>query len=777
MGESDSRRRRGQLLRSPARCLLGVEGALQKKRQVRGIYWERLFEERRQEVEFLLHFKMEPSPFNRRQWASHSLRITAKELSLVNTNKSSALMERFSKYQKAAEEATAEKKRSNTENLPPHFKRGTLSVLKKKWENPLPGTEPGKETLRSSCTEVRQKAVSPSGGTESGDTDKISGTGPRSRLRSSSGVIGQFRYPTVDSGEANAHSAGSGKMENCLRESRQEVGKPEANENSDSSGKIEKCSIPLSRLKMMFERGTTSQTKVSHDQGRSAGGRRISENSFSSEDLDFSSGERSHNVSGHLQISSPASSPEKSESKRNQEIPRLSETSVKDRLAKYQAAVSKQGSSSSHVISTAESFSPSLCEDGTDVEVSRSAYVKQQSPDCRASSQTDSSPPKSLKKFQLPAKETCVACKKTVYPMERLFANQQVYHISCFRCSYCNSKLTLGTYASLHGNAYCKPHFNQLFKSKGNYDEGFGHKPHKELWTSKTENEDLQEKPAYIGNSVEDPQSPGVEDAPIAKVGILAASMEAKAAGVLEKEERPTETKKLKIAWPPPSEHGSQGTVLEEGIKVLKPKWPPEDEVTKPDHQEDVDQDLKKLRRTSSLKERSRPFTVAASFRTLSVKSHRTENVSPAKTERLVIRQDEEPMKEPVVESKPVPQSNVAEHSGALNAAEEEKRLNEEKREASSRGDLIENGQRRGSTDDEEENAAKAVGSLDKEALFPPSPVHSALKSTTGKELSISPNCKSQDIGFFEDEGLEELTVEEQIKRNRYYGEEDDDDE
>ncbi|NXF85434.1 LIMA1 protein, partial [Eubucco bourcierii] len=82
-------------------------------------------------------------------------------------------------------------------------------------------------------------------------------------------------------------------------------------------------------------------------------------------------------------------------------------------------------------------------------------------------------------------KETCVGCQKTVYPMERLFANKQVFHISCFRCSYCNSKLSLGTYASLRGSIYCKPHFNQLFKSKGNYDEGFGHKQHKELWAGK----------------------------------------------------------------------------------------------------------------------------------------------------------------------------------------------------------------------------------------------------------------------------------------------------
>jgi hypothetical protein len=26
----------------------------------------------------------------------------------------------------------------------------------------------------------------------------------------------------------------------------------------------------------------------------------------------------------------------------------------------------------------------------------------------------------------------------------------------------------------MEGKTYCKPHFKQLFKSKGNYDEGFG---------------------------------------------------------------------------------------------------------------------------------------------------------------------------------------------------------------------------------------------------------------------------------------------------------------
>ncbi|XP_024090128.1 LIM domain-containing protein 2 isoform X2 [Pongo abelii] len=91
------------------------------------------------------------------------------------------------------------------------------------------------------------------------------------------------------------------------------------------------------------------------------------------------------------------------------------------------------------------------------------------------------------KSFSLRAqvKETCAACQKTVYPMERLVADKLIFHNSCFCCKHCHTKLSLGSYAALHGEFYCKPHFQQLFKSKGNYDEGFGRKQHKELWAHK----------------------------------------------------------------------------------------------------------------------------------------------------------------------------------------------------------------------------------------------------------------------------------------------------
>ncbi|XP_050770057.1 LIM domain and actin-binding protein 1 isoform X8 [Gymnogyps californianus] len=668
---------------------------------------------------------MEPSPFNRRQWTSQSLKITAKELSLVNKNKSSALVERFSKYQKAAEEATAEKKKS--------------------------------------C-------------------------------------------PGGDSRKFESHSPESGKMENCLRESR-EVEKPEASENTDSSGKIEKYSVPLNKLKMMFEKGEATQTKVPRDQRKTAVGRRISENSLSSEDFDAGQGEKSHSTS------------DKTETKKSLEMPRLTETSIKDRLAKYQAAVSKQGSSTGLItmneIQASESelknykseqkenMPPSLedsisCQDGekvsvgenslsfhsglledvgqnleSETEVQKPVSTKQQNFGSKPVGQTDASLPKAVKKFQLPMKETCVGCQKTVYPMERLFANQQVFHISCFRCSYCNSKLSLGTYASLRGNIYCKPHFNQLFKSKGNYDEGFGHKQHKELWAGKTECEESLEKTAHGVNATESPQSPGVEDAPIAKVGVLAASMEAKASALPEREERPAETKKLRIAWPPPSDQSIQGSALDEGIKVFKPKWPPEEEISKPDVLEDVDLDLKKLRRSSSLKERSRPFTVAASFRTVSVKGHKTENSpSPSKAERDILKRSEELEREVVADKK---QKEKKVENRNIRSAEEKNV--EEERELSGiktvEHNFVENGQVNAETD-EDEPAMEEQEIPNEEFLEPNSPKHSSLANVlTAKESSPNQNRKSQDVGFWEGEDMEDLSVEEQIKRNRYYEEDD----
>nr|XP_055150867.1 LIM domain and actin-binding protein 1 isoform X5 [Symphalangus syndactylus] len=740
---------------------------------------------------------MESTPFNRRQWTSLSLRVTAKELSLVNKNKSSAIVEIFSKYQKAAEETNMEKKRSNTENLPQHFRKGTLTVLKKKWENPGLGSESHTDSLRNSSTEIRHRADHPpaevtSHAASGAKADQEEQIHPRSRFRSPPEALVQGRYPHIKDGEdLKDHSTESKKMENCLGESRHEVEKSEISENTEASGKIEKYNIPLNRLKMMFEKGEPTQTKILWAQSRSASGRKISENSYSLDDLEIGPG----------QLSSSTFDSEKNESRRNLELPRLSETSIKDRMAKYQAAVSKQSSSTSytnelkasggeikiHKMEQKENVppGPEVCithQEGEKISANenslavRSTPAEDDSPSASCSWYLISAPAFHFppNKFQAPARETCVECQKTVYPMERLLANQQVFHISCFRCSYCNNKLSLGTYASLHGRIYCKPHFNQLFKSKGNYDEGFGHRPHKDLWSSKNENEEILERPAQLANARETPHSPGVEDAPIAKVGVLAASMEAKASSQQEKEDKPAETKKLRIAWPPPTELGSSGSALEEGIKVSKPKWPPEDEISKPEVPEDVDLDLKKLRRSSSLKERSRPFTVAASFQSTSVKSPKTVS-PPIRKGWSVSEQSEESVGGRVAERKQVENAKASKKNGSVGkitwqnkeseGGETGKRSKEGPSLEMENENLVENG-----ADSDEDNSFLKQ----KSPQEPRSPNWSSFVDNTFAEEFTTQNQKSQDVELWEGEVVKELSVEEQIKRNRYYDEDED---
>ena len=82
-------------------------------------------------------------------------------------------------------------------------------------------------------------------------------------------------------------------------------------------------------------------------------------------------------------------------------------------------------------------------------------------------------------------KEVCAKCGKTVYPLERVgVAEGVVFHKSCFRCAKCNKVLSIGGYAALEGIYYCKPHYTQMFKEKGNYDEGFGREQHKKQWAA-----------------------------------------------------------------------------------------------------------------------------------------------------------------------------------------------------------------------------------------------------------------------------------------------------
>uniref|UniRef100_A0A3B5M0A5 LIM zinc-binding domain-containing protein n=1 Tax=Xiphophorus couchianus TaxID=32473 RepID=A0A3B5M0A5_9TELE len=99
-----------------------------------------------------------------------------------------------------------------------------------------------------------------------------------------------------------------------------------------------------------------------------------------------------------------------------------------------------------------------------------------------------SHPPKeplNLEVFQPTSREMCSACQKPVYQMEKVTADKYIFHKTCFCCKQCKKKLSMQTYTPLNGEFYCIFHYQQLFKRKGNYDEGFGHSQHKNKWLFK----------------------------------------------------------------------------------------------------------------------------------------------------------------------------------------------------------------------------------------------------------------------------------------------------
>ncbi|XP_040022918.2 uncharacterized protein LOC120811547 isoform X1 [Gasterosteus aculeatus] len=89
-------------------------------------------------------------------------------------------------------------------------------------------------------------------------------------------------------------------------------------------------------------------------------------------------------------------------------------------------------------------------------------------------------------KFQPVSPEMCSGCLKAVYPMEKITADKYIFHQSCFFCKQCKNKLSMHNYAPLYGEFYCIFHYQQLFRRKGNYDEGFGHAQHKNRWLLRT---------------------------------------------------------------------------------------------------------------------------------------------------------------------------------------------------------------------------------------------------------------------------------------------------
>ncbi|XP_061074625.1 LIM domain and actin-binding protein 1-like [Conger conger] len=742
---------------------------------------------------------MESSPFSRRQWASQSLRITARELSLVPTRgRGNAIAERFSKYQRAAEEASADKKKVAVDTLPPH-RSGNLSVLKKRWEQPLrqakptaPPAAPPRSRLITpppSSKPALQATPVPSPLAE----PPVSAKSP-----STPGSGSQFVYPTEGEREQEA-------MERTQRKSvsaEEEVKSPVL-----PVSPREKPSVPLTSLKRMFEKGEATHHKGSRETGRTGGNSATEDGELRPGDRGFSDGSST--------------------------LDRVRETtSVRDRLAKYQAAVSKKDPSpavhnaeqtgpeedrSAPRVDQKENVPPvgTATNDSDPASSSRKASTtdgnglspisETPAPSAGASvppASKDSAQPKAARKFGRPMRETCVACLKTVYPLERLMANQQIFHKSCFRCSHCNTKLSLGNYASLHGNAYCKPHFSQLFKAKGNYDEGFGHRPHKDLWTPRAEEDEeeregeppaLRTAPTPKAAPEAKSPSPTVEESPIAKVTDLAADLETRGHSSPLPAEKPTEklaeTRRLRIAWPPPTEKGlgAPDSALEGGhVRHFRGKWPPEDDLAAPLAQSSERSELKNLRRSASLKERSRPFSLA-------ICSPPTLDPAPREPRRPVRGLLKRRSSLEATPPAPMPHTNEPEgepepkaEPEAVSKAEPDSEPDRE--EVTTPGDSVVNGEEeeRSSTQEAEgasptEEEAKETAGEDQESAEEEKPTPTLPEASPSPPPASKQNRTSQDVGFWDGEEAEEeggeLSVEEMIKRNRYYEEEEEDEE
>lgn len=154
--------------------------------------------------------------------------------------------------------------------------------------------------------------------------------------------------------------------------------------------------------------------------------------------------------------------------------------------------------------------------------------------------------------------------------MELLIADKQNFHKSCFRCEHCRGKLSLGNYASLHGRMYCKPHYKQLFKSKGNYDEGFGQKPHKELWNSKSP-ENSAEKTKVKSPSPEKK----VTEARYSTAQSTLATQDYDINKPAGENKKPSS--KISVVWPPQPDSPKKSFTIEEELKLIKPSWPPKE--------------------------------------------------------------------------------------------------------------------------------------------------------------------------------------------------------
>ncbi|VAH16967.1 LIM domain-containing protein PLIM2b-like [Triticum dicoccoides] len=94
---------------------------------------------------------------------------------------------------------------------------------------------------------------------------------------------------------------------------------------------------------------------------------------------------------------------------------------------------------------------------------------KKNFPTCAKANNEQSKAPNKYGSVFCGTQDKCAACKKTVYPLEKMTLEGEPYHKTCFKCAHGGCILTTASYASLNGILYCQNHFWQLFKETGSY--------------------------------------------------------------------------------------------------------------------------------------------------------------------------------------------------------------------------------------------------------------------------------------------------------------------
>ncbi|TRY97794.1 hypothetical protein DNTS_008287 [Danionella cerebrum] len=859
--------------------------------------------------------EMDAAPFSRNQWASQSLRITAKELSLVgNRGKSHAISERFSKYQKAAEEASADKKKPIGEGFP--LRSGNLSVLKKRWEQ-TPQEKPSaplslaRGNLRgpSASSRSQQPPPEPSNGhpqpvdassnyrklppisNKTSSSQQLEGSSTKDPAPANKTNSRQEQPATSTKTYTSQPTADSSNKPKSFQQPPDLSEKPIIRQPQPKSQKELPLSITKTNvLHSLTDSSTKPNTRPQEDSTNKPESVQQQPNSqkeqpaFStqtksvqpktdppttSKSLDSSTKpsslqqleESTHNIK-NLQPTALSSKPHKPEDlsipvtqqltpdspkplSSNKPMPHSSfrqGTAACERLGQDmepkqmpQKEEREENKAATNPLSPLEKPAMPLSSLKMMFEKDKSkAETEANSEDVAAHTAKGSSSLKRsgsikdrLAKYQLAVRRQN-SINASLEPEESIScsdrkdfssAEGQILILRSTEIPFLEAKLhrtkkiqkspSLGTFASLHGNIYCKPHFSQLFRSKGNYDEGFGHRPHKEMWTLRTSEEERENSTSQSPVSA-NPGDPFKREGSQASKTDLIKAQESRnlvMSSTEKSQNASVEGRKLSVAWPPPADIDAGSKVpspatdaTKSPTKLFRGKWPPDDEVL-PSQQSTERTELKSLRRSTSLRERSRPFSVAPSLKP-SNSSPKAPQVRRGSLEELQSRPKPKTEVKDKIQQIPVSipkhdQKNEENHTMEKEAelhlpimSQDQQAKHESKLQDVNTETLLKIKETEAQLPQNKKEAELQPNKQDVELKEPNKELlqqEEKVKTTSfPKSSKTTPHAPqeekahrtSRDVGFWDGEEPEEpLTVEEMIKRNRYYEEDEDDDE